>query len=72
MLTGMASTLSALDAEAMDRARKLVERPERPLSMWPVLGAAALLALSTLAFATAMFMAPPLTSEHSARDHAAL
>jgi hypothetical protein len=67
----MATTLSALDTEAMDRARKLVERPEKPQTMWPVLGAAALLAVSTLAFATAMFVAPPLTSEHSARDRAA-
>jgi len=67
----MATTLSALDTEAMDRARKLVERPEKAQTMWPVLGAAALLAVSTLAFATAMFVAPPLTNEHSARDHAA-
>ena len=71
MLLGMATPLSALDTEAMDRARKLVEGPDRPQTMWPVLGAAALLAVSALAFATAMFVAPPLTSEHSARDHGA-
>ena len=71
MLTGMATTLSALDTEAMDRARKLLEREEKPQKIWPVLGAAAMLAVSALAFATAMVMAPPLTSEHSARDHAA-
>jgi hypothetical protein len=51
----------------MDRARKLLDRPERPQKVWPVLGAAAMLAVSALAFATAMVMAPPLVSEHSAR-----
>ena len=70
MLPGMATTLSALDTEAMDRARALLEPPERPQRMWPVLGAAAMLAISALAFATAMVMAPPLVSEHLAQDRA--
>ncbi|HZZ32134.1 MAG TPA: hypothetical protein VFE10_09090 [Phenylobacterium sp.] len=48
----------------MDRARALLKPPKRPERMWPVLGAASLLALSALTFATAMILAPPLTSEH--------
>jgi len=71
MLPGMATTLSALDTQAMDRARKLLDRPERPQRIWPVLGAAAMLAVSALAFATAMVMAPPLTTEHVAQDRGA-
>ena len=71
MLRHMATTLSALDTEAMDRARALVERTEKPQSIWPVLGAAAMLAVSTLVFAAAMITAPPLTSEHTAQDRGA-
>ena len=71
MLAGMTTTLSALDTEAMERARALVERPEKPQKMWPVLGAAAMLAVSALAFAAAMITAPPLTSEHTAHDRGA-
>ncbi|MGZ6040426.1 MAG: hypothetical protein ACXWKR_17285 [Phenylobacterium sp.] len=67
----MAKTLSALDTEAMERARALLQRPDKPQRVWPVLGAAALLAVSAIAFATAMIMAPPLTSEHIARDSGA-
>jgi hypothetical protein len=55
---------SALDREKMARARALLETPKRAERMWPVLGAAALLALSAVTFATAMILAPPLTSEH--------
>jgi hypothetical protein len=55
---------SALDRAEMDRARALLKPPKRPERMWPVLGAASLLALSALTFATAMILAPPLTSEH--------
>ena len=55
----------------MTRARSLLERPKRPERMWPVLGAAALLAVSALTFATAMIMAPPLTSEHIAAERGA-
>ena len=71
MLAGMATRLSALDADAMDQARALLERPEKPQKMWPVLGAAALLAVSALTFATAMIMAPPLTSEHVTQERGA-
>jgi hypothetical protein len=60
----MSFTESALDPEAMTRARTLLETPKPRERLWPVLGAAALLALSALAFATAMIMAPPVISEH--------
>jgi hypothetical protein len=62
----MASRTSTLDPVVMARARALLQRPQRPQRMWPVLGAAAVLAISALAFATAMITAPPLTSEHVA------
>jgi hypothetical protein len=62
----MATFDSVLDPERMTRARALVAPVKRPERMWPVVAAAALLAVSALAFATAMIMAPPLTSEHVA------
>lgn len=60
----MSFTESALDPESMARARTLLETPVPRERIWPVLGAAALLAISALAFATAMIMAPPVISEH--------
>jgi hypothetical protein len=56
--------MSALDADALDRARSLLQAPQRKERVWPVLAAAGLLAVSALAFATAMIMAPPVVSEH--------
>jgi len=50
----------------MARARALLDPPKPPERLWPVVGAAGLLAMSTLVFATAMIVAPPLTSEHVA------
>lgn len=64
----MSEPTTALDAEAMARARALLEAPRRPERLWPVLGAAGLLAVSALAFATAMIMAPPIVSEHVAKS----
>ena len=64
----MTATDSALDAEQIARARALLDPPKRPERMWPVLGAAALLAVSALTFATAMILAPPLASEHVAQQ----
>jgi hypothetical protein len=66
ILDGMPSPTSALNPDAMAEARALLKRPERAERMWPALGAAALLALSALVFATAMIVAPPLVSEHVA------
>ncbi len=62
----MAATDSALDRDLMDRARLLLEPPERSGSIWAPLCAAAFLAVSALAFATSMIMSPALVSEHVA------
>jgi hypothetical protein len=64
----MTTASSALDPDAMARAKDLLVRPQRRERMWPVLTAAGFLAISALTFATAMILAPPLTSEHTA-DH---
>jgi hypothetical protein len=64
MLHGVPERTSTLDPEALARARALLESPKPSERLWPVLGAAGLLALSALAFATAMIMAPPVVSEH--------
>jgi hypothetical protein len=66
----MAGPFSALDPDALAQARALLATPKRPARMWPVLAAATVLALSALAFATAMIMVPPLVTEHvaGARD----
>ncbi|THD80759.1 MAG: hypothetical protein E7812_06780 [Phenylobacterium sp.] len=60
----MSALEPAVDPEALARARALLEPPKTRERIWPVLGAATLLALSALAFATAMIMAPPVVSEH--------
>jgi hypothetical protein len=70
-LPAMTGISSALDPQAMAQARALLARRERPERMWPVLAAAGLLAVSALAFATAMIMAPPLVSKHLAPAGAA-
>jgi hypothetical protein len=67
----MTSPSTALDPDAIARAKALLERSERRERIWPVLGAAALLAISAITFATAMVMAPPLTSEHPADQRSA-
>ena len=63
----MVTAASALNPAALARARGLLKPPLRRERVWPALAAAALLAASALAFATAMLMAPPLTHEHPAR-----
>jgi hypothetical protein len=68
----MTSASSALDIDALARARALLTRPARHERIWPALAAAALLAISALAFATAMIMAPPLVSEHVAHQRGAI
>ncbi len=68
----MASIDSVLDPDQLARARALLVRPARPQRMWPVLAAAAFLAVSALAFATAMILAPPLTSQHVAHQRGAV
>jgi len=56
----MAANDSALDADAIARARALLAPPVRPERLWPAVSAAAFLAISALAFATAMVIAPPV------------
>ncbi|HEY8004626.1 MAG TPA: hypothetical protein VIE16_10390 [Phenylobacterium sp.] len=60
-----------MDAAAIARARALLTAPKRPYKIWPVLAAAAFLAITALAFATAMILEPPLTSEHVAHQRGA-
>jgi hypothetical protein len=62
----MATFDSALDPEQMARVRALIAPRRRGERMWPAVGAAAFLAISALAFAAAMLMAPPIVSEHVA------
>ena len=66
MVPAMATAASALDYAALARARGLLKPPLRRERVWPVLAAAAALAVSALSLATAMVMAPPLVSEHKA------
>lgn len=64
----MAADDSVLDADALARVRALLTRPARRERMWPVLTAAAVLALSALAFATAMILAPPVVTYSAAQS----
>jgi hypothetical protein len=63
----MADAAHAIDPDALARARALTARRARASSMWPVLAAAAALAISAIVFATVMVTAPPLTREHPAQ-----
>ena len=58
----MAASDSALDPEALAYARGLLKPPIVRENLWGVMAAAAFAALSALAFATAMIMAPPTLS----------
>ena len=62
----MSANDSTLDPDAMSRARKLLAPVARKDSVWPALAAAGLFAVSTLVFATAMVVAPPLVTQHVA------
>ncbi len=59
---------SALDGDALAQARALLARPVERERLWPTLAAAAFAAVSALALATAMVMAPPVTVTHVAID----
>jgi len=67
----MAVADSAIDREALAYARALLKPPLVRESPWPVLGAAGLCALSALAFAYAMIVAPPTASSHLVIEEAA-
>jgi len=71
IVASMPSQFSVLDPGATAEARALLAPPRRPERLWPVLGAAGLLALSALVFAAAMITAPPLTGDHVTQDPAA-
>lgn len=58
---------SALDASEVARARALLKTPVRNDPMWPALLAATALAVTSVAFAAVMVLAPPLQTEHVAR-----
>jgi len=60
----MAMTDSALKSDETDRIRILLTPRAKKERMWPVLAAALLAAVSALAFATAMILAPPVVSQH--------
>ncbi|MDB5448281.1 MAG: hypothetical protein JWQ97_3598 [Phenylobacterium sp.] len=60
----MAINDSALNPDETGRIRQLLAPRTKRERMWPLLGAALLAAISALAFATAMIMAPPVVSEH--------
>ncbi|WP_309644062.1 hypothetical protein [Phenylobacterium sp.] len=53
---------SALDATMIARARRLLKGPEVRERVWPALCAAAFAASTALALATAMILAPPVTT----------
>jgi hypothetical protein len=55
---------SALDVDALAEARALLARPVERERLWPTLAAAAFAAVSALALATAMVMAPPVVTTH--------
>lgn len=48
----------------MDKARRLLDRPARREPLWPALLAATALAITSVAFAVASVLAPPLQTEH--------
>jgi hypothetical protein len=60
----MGSMESVLEADALARARALLEPPPRKDPTWPALLAATALALTSVIFATIMVLAPPAQTEH--------
>jgi hypothetical protein len=60
----MAMNDSALNPAETARIRALLTPRRKKERMWPLLGAALLAAVSALAFAAAMIVAPPVTSQH--------
>jgi hypothetical protein len=66
----MAVADSALDPEALAYARGLLKPPIKRENLWGVLAAAGFAAVSAMAFATAMLMAPPATSSSLVMDEA--
>jgi hypothetical protein len=61
-------TDSSLDSVAIGRVRALLRPPTRRERVWPTMAAAGFAALSAMAFAVAMVMAPPTLSRHMTLD----
>jgi hypothetical protein len=57
---------SILNGAEMGRARALLSKPPHRERLWPALVAAGALAVSALAFATVMILAPPVNTDHVA------
>lgn len=64
----MATPDSVLDREALAYARALLKPPLERENLWAPLGAALFAAVSALAFAVAMVMAPPVTTSKLALE----
>ncbi|MBI5941603.1 MAG: hypothetical protein HY859_14390 [Caulobacterales bacterium] len=64
----MANADSVLDHEALAYAMALLKPPLERENLWAALGAALFAAVSALAFAVAMVMAPPVTSSKLALE----
>lgn len=62
----MALRDSALDPEALDRARGLLSVAPARDATWPALAAAAALALTSVVFAAVMVLAPPVETHSPA------
>jgi hypothetical protein len=68
MLAAMDITDSCLDSVAIGRVRALLRAPTPRDRIWPTVAAAGFAAVSALAFAVAMVMAPPTLSRHIPTD----
>ena len=66
----MANTDSVLDHEALAYAKGLLKAPIKRENLLGALGAALFAAVSALAFAVAMVMAPPVTASKLALEPA--
>ena len=66
MLAAMDLNDSCLDSVAVGRIRALVRPPIPRERVWPTVAAAGFAAVSAMAFAVAMIMAPPTLTRHVA------
>lgn len=57
------------DPADLEKVRLLLTPPASPARAWPMLAAAAAFAISSLLFAAAMVLAPPVTSEPLTAHH---
>lgn len=64
----MAVTDSVLDREALAYARALLKPPLERENLWAALGAGLFAAVSAMAFAVAMVLAPPVTTSRLALE----